>query len=329
MTTSIARSPLAASRRAALALVIAFGITSVGLLGSPTPVFAWDAGAFNADSEVELLTLHNQARAAAGLPALRMDAELRTLARWRSKDMAERDYFSHTILGTNKKVFDYMSAQGYCFKLAGENIGWNNYPDDQATAAVHESFMGSSGHRANILGNAWDVAGVGAFKLANGRKYWTVIFADKCSTAPAPTATPRATPKPTPAPTATPKATPKPTPKPTPKATPKPTAKPAAATPRPTPKATPRPTAKPTPAPTPVPTPTPVPIEVPSINPALMEPDDSPSPSLAPTRGPDPTASPRNPGATAATGWRVMEPPDDGSFVDTIVQQVTARFFGG
>ena len=70
MTTSTARSPLSTLRRAALALAIAFGISSVGLLGSATAVFAWDAGTFSADSEVELLTLHNQARAAAGLPAL-------------------------------------------------------------------------------------------------------------------------------------------------------------------------------------------------------------------------------------------------------------------
>lgn len=329
MTTSFARPLLTAPRRAALVLALAFGITSVGLLAGPTPVLAWDAGAYGADSEVELLTLHNQARAAAGLPALKMDAELRELARWRSKDMAERDYFSHTILGTNKKVFDYMTAQGYCFKLAGENIGWNNYPDDQATAAIHQSFMGSSGHRANIVGTAWDVAGVGAFKLANGRKYWTVIFADKCSSAPAPTPTPKPTPKPTAAPTAapgsaaTPKpaATPKATPRPTPKATPRPTAKPAAATPRPTP--------APTPVPTPVPTPTPEPIEVPSINPALLEPDDRPAASAAPTPSPDPTAAPSAPGAAAGTGWRVVEPPTGGGLVDSIVQQVTARYFGG
>ncbi len=119
-------------------------------------------------------------------------------------------------------------------RSAGENIGWNNYPDDIATAAIHKMFMDSSGHRANILGKAWDVIGIGAYKGPTGKKMWTVLFADKCGT----TST---APKPTPKPTAKPK--PKPTPKPTarPKATPRPTPKPARATPEPTPTPTPTP----------------------------------------------------------------------------------------
>jgi len=327
------RSLLLAPRRAALALALAFGLTSVGLLATPTPALAWDAGAFNADSEAQLLTLTNQSRAAAGLPALKMDSELRSLARWRSKDFDDRNYFSHSIPPDGKKVFDYMTKQGYCFKVAGENIGWNNYPDAEATAAIHQMFMNSSGHRANIVGKSWDVAGIGAYKAANGKKYWTVIFADKCGTSP--TATPKPTPVPTPkatatpAPTAggatpapTPKATPKPTPKPTPKATPKPT-------PKPTPKATPKPTAKPVVAATPAPTPTPTPR--PSSAPRT-EPDDAPRATaiVTPTESPEPTTPPAAPG-TAGTqgGWRVIDPPANGGLVDSIVQQVASRFFGG
>ncbi len=73
--------------------------------------------------------------------------------------------------------------------------------------------MDSSGHRANILGKAWDVIGIGAYKGPTGKKMWTVLFADKCgttSTAPKPTPKPTAKPKPkpTPRPTARPKATP-------------------------------------------------------------------------------------------------------------------------
>ena len=64
--------------------------------------------------------------------------------------------------------------------MAGENIGWNDYPDDVATAQIQSMFMGSSGHRANILGKAWDRIGIGAYKGADGKKMWTVLFADKC-----------------------------------------------------------------------------------------------------------------------------------------------------
>ena len=73
-----------------------------------------------------------------------------------------------------------LDKKGYCYAIAGENIGWNNYPDDVATGAVHAAFMKSSGHRANILGKKWDVIGVGAYKGPTGKKMWTVIFADRC-----------------------------------------------------------------------------------------------------------------------------------------------------
>ena len=235
MTVSSASRPardrraalLADPRRLALMTLAAFVLTSVGLLATPRSAFAWDVNSFSSASESKLVSLTNQSRAAAGLKALKVDSKLTSIARSRSKDMIVRDYFSHTILGTNYNVFHLLDKAGYCYRIAGENIGWNNYPDDVATTTVHRQFMNSAGHRANILGKSWDVIGVGAYKGPTGKKMWTVIFADKCGS------------------TSTPKPTPKPTVKPRPTATPKPRA---AATP------------KPTPPPTPTPVPTPVPL---------------------------------------------------------------------
>jgi uncharacterized protein YkwD len=223
----------------------AFLVVTVGAFAAPAPVAAWGENAFSSAAERQLVALTNQARASAGLRALKIDSTLTSVARWRSKDMIKRDYFSHSIPGYGS-VFDVLQSKGYCFKVAGENIGWNAYPDDVATQAVHQQFMGSAGHRRNIMGKAWDVIGVGAYKSATGKKMYTVLFADKCG------GTSSATPKP--------KATPKPTTKP--KATPRPTARPQA-TPKPTPKPTPRPTAKPTPTPAPTPEPTPIPVREP------------------------------------------------------------------
>jgi uncharacterized protein YkwD len=207
------------SRRAPIGVAIAFAVSSVGLLAAPTATFAWDAGSFSSASEQQLVALTNQSRANAGRRALRVDSALTSIARYRSKDMITRNYFSHSIPPSGKSVFNVMSERGYCFNLAGENIGWNTYPDDVATVQIHQMFMNSPSHRENIMGRAWDVIGVGAYKGADGKKMWTVLFADKCGTAPKPT------PKPTPRPTA------RPTPKPAPRATPRPTPKPAAATP--------------------------------------------------------------------------------------------------
>ena len=220
---------LGRSRRAPIGVAIAFAISSVGVLVAPASTFAWGAGSFSSASEQQLVALTNQSRANAGRRALRVDSALTSIARYRSKDMITRNYFSHSIPPSGKSVFNVMSERGYCFNLAGENIGWNTYTDDVATAQIHQMFMNSPSHRENIMGRAWDVIGVGAYKGADGKKMWTVLFADKCGTAP------KATPKPTPRPTA------RPTPKPAPRATPKPTPRPAAATPLASP--TPTPTA--------------------------------------------------------------------------------------
>ena len=234
------------SRRIAGLVAALFAVTSVVSLAQPTVALAWSEGAYSSASEKDLVALTNRSRAAAGLRALKVDSTLVGVARWRSKDMIARDYFSHDIPGYGS-VFRKLDSKGYCYKLAGENIGWNTYPDNTATSAIHKMFMDSAGHRRNIMNKTWDVMGVGAYQGPDGKKMWTVLFADKCGGATAP------------------KATPKPTPRPT--AKPKPAVK---ATPRPTPRPTPKPTAKPTPKPTPSPTPSPTPIRQ-----ERTEPDDS------------------------------------------------------
>src|SRR5438093_1688430 len=206
--------PVRSRSRSGALVAVAFALSTLGVFAAPGQVFGWDANSFSPADESELITLTNQARASAGLRALKVDSALTSIARWRSKDMIVRDYFSHTIPNPpGGNVFAEMDRRGYCYTLAGENIGWNNYPDDVATEAIQQMFMASSGHRANIMGTRWDVIGIGAYKGPTSKKMWTVLFADKCGSTP--TATPKPTPKPTPRPT--PRPPPRPTPRPTPK----------------------------------------------------------------------------------------------------------------
>jgi uncharacterized protein YkwD len=275
-------------RRVVFGLVLAFAVTTVVGLGRPTTARAWDEGAYSSSSERELVTLTNRSRAAAGLKALKVDATLRSIARWRSKDMIKRDYFSHDIPGYGS-VFDKMSEKGYCYKLAGENIGWNTYPDGDATEAIHAMFMDSSGHRKNILGKKWDRIGIGAYKGADGKKMWTVVFADKCGTSGGGS---KATPKPKPKETAKPKAASRSTPKPKPKP-------------------------KPTPEPTPTPTPIPTPIDPEAFgHRPLVVPDPTQPP------GDGSAALPR-------VGLRLTDRATGSGLVETIVGGVTGPFFGG
>ena len=303
--TRFARRLAASPRRTALAIVLLFGISSVFTFAAPSATFAWDANSFSSSSAADLVALTNRSRASAGLKALRVDSTLASVARWRSKDMIQRDYFSHSIPGYGK-VWDKLRAIGYCYKVGGENIGWNNYPDDIATAAIHKMFMDSSGHRANIMGRAWDVIGVGAYKGPTGKKMWTVLFADKCgatSTAPKPTPRPTAKPKPrtTPRPTTRPKATPRPTPKPA-----------KTATPETTPAIELAPTTEPTPPLDPWDLPGDEPVTEPTDEPGVVQPTDDPSD-----------------GFDGAVGMRVQDRTSTDGLLSTIVGGVTGYFFGG
>ena len=108
-------------RRIALLVGLLFAASSIVALAQPDPTLAWDAGSFSSASERTLIRLTNRSRAAAGLKALKISSTLTSVARWRSKDMIKRDYFSHSIPGYGD-VFNRLDAKGYCYKLAGENI---------------------------------------------------------------------------------------------------------------------------------------------------------------------------------------------------------------
>jgi uncharacterized protein YkwD len=305
----------------ALAVALLFGFSSVAALAVPVRSLAWGGNAFDASAESELIALTNRSRASAGLKALKVDPALTSIARWRSQDMIDRNYFSHDIPGFGK-VFDKLDATGYCYKVAGENIGWNDYPDGEATAAIHQMFMDSPSHRANILGDAWDVIGIGAYKGPDAKKMWTVLFADKCGTSP----TPAPTPKPTAAPTPTPKPTPAPTPKATPAPTPRPTPR---ATPRPTPTVTSTPLVVPTATTEAIPTPTPTATAEPTPPPtATAEPTPTP-PATTPIATPTPTTSPAPLPGVSPLRLRVVDGGSSQGLLDTIVSGVTAFFFGG
>ena len=171
---------LLAPRRLTLLAALALGLAAAGLLWAPTTAGSWNDGAFSPRSERDLIALTNRSRATSGLTALTADAELTAIARLRSQDMAVRGYFSHSIPPNGQKVFGLIESEGFCFTLAGENIGWNTYGDDVATGQIHDAFLGSLGHRANVMSDRWDRIGVGAYKGPDGKKLWTVLFADAC-----------------------------------------------------------------------------------------------------------------------------------------------------
>ena len=121
--------------------------------------------------EQEVIRLVNEIRAQNGLKALTYDWELGRVARYKSQDMKDNRYFSHTspVYGS---PFQMMKSFGISYRSAGENIA-----KGQATPqAVVNAWMNSAGHRANILNSSFTHIGVGY--VADG-KYWTQMFIGK------------------------------------------------------------------------------------------------------------------------------------------------------
>lgn len=118
--------------------------------------------------EQEVVRLVNAERAKNGLQPLTEDWQLSRVARYKSQDMADRRYFSHTS-PTYGSPFDMMRAFGLSYRTAGENIAYGQRTPQQVVTA----WMNSSGHRANILNASFTRIGVGY--VANGN-YWTQMF---------------------------------------------------------------------------------------------------------------------------------------------------------
>lgn len=119
----------------------------------------------------QVITLVNKERAKRGLQSLKKNSTACYVAQLKSKDMAAKNYFSHTS-PTYGSPFTMMQNFGIRFSAAGENIAMGQ----QTPAAVMNAWMNSSGHRANILSPAYNQIGVGVAKNSKGVLYWTQEF---------------------------------------------------------------------------------------------------------------------------------------------------------
>ena len=121
--------------------------------------------------EQEVVRLVNEIRAKNGLGSLTYDWELSRVARYKSQDMKDKKYFSHTS-PTYGSPYQMMQQFGITYRTAGENIA-KGYASPQA---VVNAWMNSPGHRANILNTSYTRIGVGYVASGN---YWTQMFISK------------------------------------------------------------------------------------------------------------------------------------------------------
>ena len=109
--------------------------------------------------------LLNNDRARYNLAPLVIDPALCRIARIKSEDMRDNQYFAHTS-ATYGDVRQMLTSFGYAYSAAGENIA-HHATIEKAQAA----FLSSPGHRRNIMSAAYTKVGVGVATDKNGFVY--------------------------------------------------------------------------------------------------------------------------------------------------------------
>jgi uncharacterized protein YkwD len=102
----------------------------------------------------QIMQLANQARAQAGAGPLQWDAALATAARQHCLRMAAEGSISHQYAG-EQDVSARAAQAGAHFSLIEENVALAPTP-----AAIHDGWMHSPGHRANLLNPQVDHVGI-------------------------------------------------------------------------------------------------------------------------------------------------------------------------
>ena len=134
--------------------------------------------------EAVLLREINRVRTQRGLHELRSSGLLSAAAEHHSRRMAARGFFDHDSPNGSpfwKRVGRFYPSRGFSRWSVGENLAYGS-PRLSAAGTVR-AWMGSPGHRANLLSAAWREIGLAAAHLASapgvyrGRRT-TIVTAD-------------------------------------------------------------------------------------------------------------------------------------------------------
>lgn len=138
------------------------------VIPTPKPTFAPPPASTTnlAAEESKMVNLVNQARLSQGIRPLTVNGGLTSLARLKSQDMVNKNYFSHTS-PTYGSPFEMMRQAGISYRTAGENLAGS-----ATTESAHQSLMNSPGHKANILNTNFNQIGVG---IASGSIYGKIF----------------------------------------------------------------------------------------------------------------------------------------------------------
>ena len=119
--------------------------------------------------ERKVAELVNIERQKNGLAPLTLDYAISNVARIKSKDMSDNNYFAHQSPNYGS-AGDMLTQFGIKWSAWGENIAAGQRTPEE----VVNEWMNSEGHRANILSPNFSKIGVGY--VNNGKPHWTQMF---------------------------------------------------------------------------------------------------------------------------------------------------------
>lgn len=160
------------ARRSALVWLLLL-VSGCATPASPTEMPAGDAAAAAGGINGSIVDLTNAQRSSAGVSPLRASTQLTQAAQLQAEQMARFQKMQHEISGAQyPEPVDRLAAVGYRWQTYGENIA-----EGQSSASmVMDSWMQSSGHRANILNGNFREIGVGFARDSAGRPYYVQVF---------------------------------------------------------------------------------------------------------------------------------------------------------
>ncbi|MCE5220321.1 MAG: CAP domain-containing protein [Clostridium sp.] len=125
-----------------------------------------------ASAEQKILELMNSKRTEAGLKPLTMDDTLVQVARYKSNNMIQNNFFDHTNPDGTKWT-NWLQTIGYKYTTSGENIAYNtNDPVE-----LFNQWWNSPGHRANMMNTSYTKVGMGVI-YGNGKYMGTQEFSN-------------------------------------------------------------------------------------------------------------------------------------------------------
>jgi uncharacterized protein YkwD len=145
--------------------------TSVNVQGLPNLPTNYSVNV-QATAEQKILELMNAKRTEAGLKPLTIDNTLVQVARYKSNDMIQNNFFDHTNPDGTKWT-NWLQTIGYKYTTTGENIAYNT----SDPVELFNQWWNSPGHRANMMNASYTKVGIGVI-YGNGKYMGTQEFSN-------------------------------------------------------------------------------------------------------------------------------------------------------